>query len=207
VRLGKRGGMMETDSLLQRGAGGVAVEDRQTLPEAAPIPEKHAIESCFTLLCTDWCGPARDDSPASSPWPSSNLSRVAEVGGRARHGRMVERALTSRLAACIHEIACSGCIAVNVRVNILAPSGISCVRRGSGAGGAASPRRGRGAPRSAPPAATAKTRPRRPPLRSPRRERHHQVLSFALALPLALSPPCRGSYFSPPPSRRPGRGD
>ena len=50
---------------------------------------------------------------------------------------------------------------------------------------------------SAPPAATAKPRPRRPPLRSPRRERHHQVLPVALALPLALSLPCRRSYFSP----------
>lgn len=126
MRLGKRGGMRADDSLLQRGAGGVAVEDRQTLPEAAPIPEQYANESCFTFLCTDWCGPARDDSPASSQRPSRDLSRVAEVGRRARHGRMVERALTRRLAAFIHEIACPACIAVSVRVNILALSGISC---------------------------------------------------------------------------------
>ena len=74
------------------------------------------------------------------------------------------------------------------------------------AAGASPPRRC-AAPRSAPRATTAKTRPLRPPRRSPRRERHHSVLSVALVLALALSLPCRGSYFLPPPSRRSGRGD
>jgi len=48
---------------------------------------------------------------------------------------------------------------------------------------------GCGALRSAFPAATAKTRPRPPLLRSLRRERDHQVPSFDPALPLALSLP------------------